>query len=197
MVAIFNLLITQLNSSVFILLALLVLFTVGVWITASRLGSWTEKNFHRDEEIKKLGSMRDFMIELKTKVGLIYENTNPRKIAETHSPISLTPLGEKISNKIEATEIFERLVLQLKEKVSLENPKNAYDIQTISMKIAKETMLELLNEKELIVIKDEAFSEGVIIEDIMIIFGILLRNCILKEKGLPISDVDRHNKTPK
>lgn len=197
MSGIFSSLITQLNSSIFILLALLVLFVVGVWIVASKLGGWAEKFKHQDERMGAVENIKETVVELRTKVDLIYQMVNPNSTVRSRSPLSLTPIGEEIAEKINAGKIFERIVTKLCNAVEEGNSKNAYDIQELAMSIAKNKIIALLNEDELKVIKQEAYDRGAILEDILAIFGILLRNHILQEKGLPISDVDKHEKGKK
>ena len=148
--------------------------------------------------------MSDIIFEYKTlpnskgkvyplaKIDLIYENTNPRRTVAVMSPISLTEMGKGIATKIEANKILEKYVLKLTKEVDSENPQNAYDIQMASMKVAKEKMITFLNEEELNTIKQEAYSRGIIVQDILSVFGVLLRNHILSQKGMPISDVDIH-----
>jgi 16S rRNA C967 or C1407 C5-methylase (RsmB/RsmF family) len=88
--------------------------------------------------------------------------------------------------------IFAKYESQLCKLIEKTNTKNAYDIQVESFKIIKENLLNMLDEKELIAIKDEAYDRGIIIDDVIAIFGVLLRNCILQKKGIPIADVDKH-----
>lgn len=39
---------------------------------------------------------------------------------------------------------------------------------------------------------ERVFQQGLRIEDLLPIFGILLRNLILEERGIPIADIDKH-----
>ncbi|MDD5476736.1 MAG: hypothetical protein PHG87_00780 [Candidatus Omnitrophica bacterium] len=179
----------QLNSSVFVLLAMLgCLF----WVVY-KVGKWSEKFKHHADKILRIENLAEKFIELKTKVDLIYDNTNPRKTVAAMSPISLTETGKDIVSKISANKILEKYLPQLVKEVELENPKNAYDIQMSSMKLAKEKMIAFLNEEELNTIKQEAYSRGIIVQDVMSVFGVLLRNHILNLKSIPISDVDVHS----
>ena len=41
-------------------------------------------------------------------------------------------------------------------------------------------------------IKNEAFTKGLLAEDILGIFGVLLRDHILQQRGIPVADVDKH-----
>ena len=191
MTAILSALISQLNASVFVLLVILAFLIIGAY----KIGGWSKTFKHHREKIDKLESVSDKVIELKTKIDLIYQNTNPRKLTQAYSPVSLTDLGIEIAAKINADKIFKKYSEELLKDTDIPNLKNAYDIQQSSMKIAKEKILSLLNEEELIIIKKEAFNNGLIVEDLTSIFGILLRNKILKDKKIPLAEID--NNEPK
>lgn len=188
--AVIEKLIEQLNSSVFILLVILGISFYLIFL----FGKWSQKFLHHEDKLNNMQGLSDKIIELKTKVDLIYQNTNPNKLVASHSPISLTSMGKAMADTINAEKILRDHIDALVKEVELENPKNAYDIQVVSMKVAKEKMLSYLNENNLNTIKDEAFAKGILVEDIMSIFGVLLRNEILKNKGIPIADVDTHSK---
>ncbi|MDR0942071.1 MAG: hypothetical protein LBM19_00415 [Holosporales bacterium] len=183
-------LIEQLNSSVFVLLVILVATFFLAWKISSFITAWRMKRDIHNERIGKVEKMTETVIELKTKVDLIYQNTNPNGFARSRSPMSLTEKGQEIKELINAESIFNRIYSKLKDYIKDENLKNAYDIQTISLETAKEHFLNLLTKEELIKIKDVAFKQGLILEDFYIIFGILLRNKILKEKNIAISEID-------
>jgi hypothetical protein len=104
----------------------------------------------------------------------------------------LTHFVTSIKDTINGDAIFAKYESQLCKLIKKTNTKNAYDIQVESFKIVKENLLNMLDEKELIAVKDEVYSRGIIIDDVVAIFGVLLRNCILQKKGIPIADVDKH-----
>lgn len=185
---IFIKLIDQLNSSVFVLLAILACTGWALY----KIGSWTAIFKHHDDKITKIEGLAEKVIVMGTKVDLIYQIVNPNRAVAATSPISLTDIGRAIAEKIGANTILEKYVSKLVAEVELEKPKNAYDIQMVSMKVAKEKMINLLNEEELLAVKQEAYNRGIIVEDVMTVFGVLLRNHVLNQKGLPISDVDKH-----
>lgn len=189
MITIFSKLIDQLNSSVFVLLGIL---GCAFW-AIYKIGKWSEKFRQHGDKITKIENLSEKVIELKTKVDLIYDNTNPRRTVAAMSPISLTDIGNQIVAKIEANKILEKYILKLTKEVESKNPKNAYDIQMAAMEVAKGKMITFLNEEELNAIKQEAYSRGIIVQDILAVFGVLLRNHILNQKGMPISDVDIHS----
>lgn len=186
--AIISRLIANINSSVFVLIVILVVAFYLVYMA----GKFKEKFFHHEKKLNNIELYSEKIIELKTKVDLIYQNTNPNKLVAAHSPISLTTIGEEVSKKINAEKILRSHLKTLIHEVEKETPRNAYDIQIVSMNVAKEKLLPLLNESELNAIKDEAFARGLLVEDVMSIFGVLLRNSVLHQKNIPIADVDKH-----
>lgn len=189
MAAVLSKLIDQLNSSVFVLLGILACTGWALY----KIGKWTAIFKHHDEKILKIEGLAEKVVVMGTKVDLIYQIVNPNRPVAAMSPISLTDKGKQIAENIKANTVLQKYVAKLSPEIDAENPKNAYDIQIAAMKIAKEKMLTLLNEEELTMIKQEAYNRGLLVEDVMSVFGVLLRNHVLNQKGMPISDVDKHS----
>lgn len=180
-------LINQLNSSVFVLLLLLLTMFFGVY----KLGSWQRLFSHHEEKLNDLKQLSKDVTELKIKVDLIYQNTHPRRLVDSHSPINLTPLGAQLAEQIHAQQLLDKYAEKLIENVETTHPKSAYDIQTQSMHVAKQQLIYLLNEQDLNLIKQKAFQNGLLLEDFFSIFGVLLRDKILALKGIQVSQVDQ------
>lgn len=181
-------LIDQLNSSVFVLICIFIFVAFGIW----KLARIVEQFTHHKEKIGKVDGLGDRITELKIKVDLIYQNTNPNKLVASMSPISITPAGKNISVEIKAEEIFKRYADRLVSQVDQSSPKTAYDVQVASMAVARDsTMMNMLNAEEINAVKRVAYSRGLLAEDVMSIFGVLLRDEVLKRKGWPVADVDR------
>lgn len=187
MVELLSLLIQQLNSSVIILIVILILF---IFLTY-KLGRWTEKFNNQDNKLSKIDDISDRLIKVETKIELIYQHTNKNSPIMSNSPISLTKVGKEISKNIDADEILKKYLDKLENDDELLKCNSAYDIQNISMNIAKYKLIKYLNEEELLKIKNQAYAYGILDEDVMSIFGILLRNYILKKKNMSIYDVDK------
>lgn len=185
-------LLLQLNSSVFVLIAILLL----AFIFTFKVGGWKATFLHHGERLNKAERIADSVIAIQTKVDLIYSIVNPNSPTRAASPISLTSVGIDIVNKISANDIFTQHAAKLISMVEAKHPKNAYDIQQVSFEIAKKELINLLNEEQHRQVKQEAFSRGILVEDVLGIFGVLLRNKVLAEKNIPIADVDKHANTP-
>jgi len=187
---IFIKLIEQLNSCVFVLLAILILAFYIIY----KIGSWKQTFSFHGKRIDKMENAFDKIISLETKVDLIYQYSNPNATVRASSPANLTKVGLEIAEKIKADDIFKKYATKLVNLVENKKPKNAYDIQQVAFDVCKKEFLNFLNENELKIIKDEAFSKGLLMEDITLVFGILLRNKILEDKNIPIAEVDKHAK---
>lgn len=188
---IFNSLATHLNSSVFVLLGILFSSFVVVYKMAIFLGKWQERLFSQDKRLDKVESIYEKVVMLETKTQLIYENTNRNRAYMTASPIKLTDIGIDIVKKIEGDKMFMRYSSRLKENLEEKNPVHPYDIQMVSINVAKGVMPKIANEADINAVKQQAFEYGILDEDIWGIFGIFLRDKILEERGLLVADVDK------
>ncbi|EKV57275.1 hypothetical protein A966_05338 [Brachyspira hampsonii 30446] len=187
MVELLSLFIQQLNSSVIILVIILIFI---IFLTY-KLGKWSEKFSNQDNKLSKIDDISDRLIKVETKIDLIYQHTNKNSPIMSNSPISLTDVGQKISKDMNANEILKKYLDKLENDTSLKDCNSAYDIQKNSMDLAKNKLIEYLNEEELLKVKNQAYNYGILVEDIMSIFGILLRNYILDKRGMSIHDIDK------
>ena len=181
-------LIEPLNSSVFVLLVILGASYWGVYVVSKLIAKFST----HEDKLTKMDALSERLIEVKTKVDLIYQNTNPHKLVAAQSPLSLTATGQEVADKIDAKRIFERYAGQLERIIEEAAPKNAYDVQVESMKIAQEKLIDLLDAHEINTIKEVAFSKGLLVQDVLGVFGVFLRDLILSKKGIPVADVDRN-----
>lgn len=178
----------QLNSSVFVLMALLVATGYGLL----KIGGWTERFFHLNQKIDGALSMEKTVIRLEQLTELIYNNTLKTPLVKSFSPIVLTHTGLEASGIIGFKILLNREFLKLSNLVEEKSPQNAYDIQVASMRVASEHFINVLNATELLKAKEYAYSKGLRFEDLSSVLGVLLRNEIFKSKGIAVSEVDEH-----
>ena len=137
--------------------------------------------------------MEKTVIRLEQLTELIYNNTLKTPLVKSFSPIVLTDAGLEASASIGIELLLKREFLKLSGLVEEKSPKNAYDIQVESMRVASEQFLGVLNDIELLNAKEYAYSKGLRLEDLSSVLGVLLRNEILKSKGISVSEVDDHS----
>lgn len=181
----------HLNSSVFVLLLLLVAIGWGLF----KGGKLVQLFTHHDKRLDKVDDIHNTVIELKTKVDLIYNNTNPRALVASHSPLDITDLGKELAGLISAEKIFSEHEAALLRALNSLCPSdaNAYDIQVSALDIARTQLPVLLKAEEINRLKQVAFEKGVLLDDIWPIFGIYLRNKALAKRNIPVFDVDRYD----
>ena len=128
-------LLAELNSSVFVFLLVLII----VAYTLYKIGRFKEKFSHHEKQLNDAAKSYDLLVQLMTKVDLIYEFTKPRSLARSQSPTTLTPLGIEVSERIRANEMFSRHEASLSAEIAAKCSDNAhsYDTQVAAFKIAK------------------------------------------------------------
>jgi len=107
----------QLNGAVFVLLMILGAVAIGIY----RAGQWSKVFKFHEDKITKIEGLAEKVLLMGQKVDLIYDNTlGPRRAVASFSPITLTPVGIEIVEKIKATAILERCLSLLEKEVEKE-----------------------------------------------------------------------------
>ena len=152
-----------------------------------------DKFGQHDRLISKIEVFTERFIKMEAKFDTIYMNNLKGSPVQSQSPISLTTVGHEIVANLNAAAILAKYRGRLLPLVEASSPQNAYDIQVATMKACREDMLAMLDANELDAVKNAAFQRGIQAEDVMMVFGVMLRDEILKEKGIPVADVDTHD----
>ncbi|MUV03182.1 hypothetical protein GN157_05615 [Flavobacterium rakeshii] len=173
--------------------ALLILAFVLVW----KLSHFTTK-FSSVEKLEgNIDTIKQDIHSIKAFIQIFRESNNP--LAQRQSPVSLTETGKKVAEELNVNtmivnhwEDFNRSVTK-----QLKDDCNPYDIQVASFKIGDKYQ-EYLNEEEINKIKNHAFLAGYNLDVYNLLFGILIRNKILQDRGYKSTDVDKFdpNKNP-
>ena len=105
---------------------------------------------------------------------------------DSDSPRALNSDGQRISQLIAAKDLADRYA----GFAPVDNLTNAYDIQEACFTFATEKLSGHLTPDERNTIKTVAFDEGANELMIMRVVGIVLRDKVLEDKKIPISQVD-------
>jgi hypothetical protein len=117
---------------------------------------------------------------------------------QSKSPITLNDKGEEVAKELGAMDIIQRAWAKIKHKIDTqENLNNAYDIQQFCIEEASVSPASFFEAHDLHNIKNYAFQKGEMLQAYMRIFGILIRDKYLSEKGINIDDVDTHDPNQK
>ena len=146
------------------------------------------------KDISKISNNTENLDFIKKFINLFYKNEGI-ELTTINSPITLNERGVEISKKIQADNIINRNYETFKNNVCEKEVINAYDIQQNCFSFSKSIIKtkEYFEDNEYENMKSIAFDEGITIESIYIVFGILLRDRILQERQLTHDDIDKHD----
>lgn len=194
MESIFLALIQQLNGAVFTLIAILI---VVFWLLY-KSGGWVKsyKDFENKSENfdKKIDSIKESIFKIQATTDLLYQEH--LSTVKSQSPISLTEIGKEIAVAIKAEEKVNDHWDSIKREVDKHKPDNPYDIQTVSMDIARNCFEKIFNEQERDQIKTHAFKIGINLLEIYPIIGVIIRDRVFKEENILPEEVDKHKPKP-
>jgi len=181
----------QLNSSVFTLIAILALAFFLCYKIACVVTKFSGLEERNNKFEGNVDSIKETLLKIKTTNDLMYERF--RKTVKSHSPISLTEKGIEIATEIKAREKVANHWDEIKELIKVESLSNPYDIQVECMEKAQNCFNSLFTEEEKSEIKLHAFKIGMNLMEIYPIIGVKIRDKILKEKGINVDDIDKHD----
>ena len=128
---------------------------------------------------------------IKATLEVMRNNPPSSNLTQSHSPVSLTPIGEEVAKKISARKIiasnWEKIVDCI-ERANVGN--NAYDIQQFCIETASIAIEKFFSEEDVVKIKEFAYNEGKTLAYYGGMFGILIRDKYFDFKNIPIEAVD-------
>ena len=154
---------------------------------------WFAKVNGYEKQIKEVNTridgVNDRLDGVNEHITKIYKLINPDAIVISSSPLQISDIGQEIAKQINADKMFETYKNKLMKKINKKNLTTPYDIQNTSMTLVKTELVNMINTKEINQIKKIAYEENIKLEQIMGIFGVKLRNHILKEKNMEIPKI--------
>ncbi len=112
-------------------------------------------------------------------------------LTQSHSPISLTPMGKEIANDLG----LESALSKNWDKISsiIADEKNPYDIQTEFILGFIKDHDKYLDEESINKIKEDAYKRGLPLVDYLRMLGIMSRDRYFEEHGIDVNDVDKND----
>ena len=169
-----------------IIISLIISALTSFLVSSIRIGVYKNKVDSLCEDVKEhkkeIREIRDMAVECKTSL----KEREP--LVSRRNPLVLSDKGKAVLTESGGKAFIDGNLQELKEKLNALNMETAYDIQESS----KSVIDEMKDDKRLNPIKEYLFKEGREIEEIVLIFGIYLRDIILKEMGIEITEIDKH-----
>jgi Na+-transporting methylmalonyl-CoA/oxaloacetate decarboxylase gamma subunit len=158
---------------------------------------WKVSHFStKFESVQKLKSNIDIIKEdihgIRAFMQVYRETNNP--LAQRQSPVSMTEDGKNISKELGIEAMVANHWNEFKSSVltNLKLDCNPYDIQVESFKVGDKYQ-QFITKEELDKIKLHAFNTGYNIATYNLLFGIIIRDKILTDKGHDTADVDLYD----
>jgi hypothetical protein len=196
MEAVLTKLITDLNGSVFVLIVILgvvfwAMYKIGGMTTM--FSGFKEKNNALDKNVE---TIKDSLANIKATTDLLYQSH--LTTIKSHSPVSLTEKGLKISTQLKIEDKVSVHWDKISKFIDKKSPVNPYDIQIVSMEVSRECFDRIFSIEEQSEIKSFAYKTGINLLEIFPIIGVIVRDRFLTEKGISVDEIDVHdpNKNP-
>lgn len=114
-------------------------------------------------------------------------------LTESHSPVTLTPLGQDIAKKMDIYTMISKNWTHIYEFISSKmSQENAYDIQQFCIDTATTSLEKFFLPEDLINIKSFAYKNGNPTAYYGSMIGVIIRDKYFETKGINISEVDNH-----
>lgn len=164
---------------------------ISFLIASVRIGVYKNKV---DTAVKDIDDGRKETKEIRDKVIACETSLKEREpLTRKKSPVILTDRGNKILIDSKGKDFVDKNYAELKKKVEEKGTQTSYDIQESSRTVIN----DLQNDARMNEIKDYLFKEGMEIDNIVEVLGIYLRDLILKERGIDVSDIDKYGEPKK
>jgi hypothetical protein len=150
--------------------------------------------FGKFETITGRFDLIDKSINLKFELIESKIDTRENKFTQSKSPISLTPLGEEVALELKLSDRIDKNWQLICKLIDDNTPdKNAYDIQEYCKDIDLTNLEQLLSPTDIVELKQGAFLKGYSMFVFGEIAGVIIRDKYLKEKGISVDEVDKHD----
>lgn len=157
----------------------LIVFVSGVVLLLLwQVHGWSKGVNRWSEEVNKDRAVfKDFMRDIRTDIKDIFQRLGTRTI-DASSPLSLTEIGERVAEEIDAYSWAIMMVDSLGPKVS---GKSQYEIHEFCMNYC---IYEFQPDHDfLIVLQQSAFKNGVDLRSVKEVLGVVLRDQLLNMRG--------------
>jgi len=142
-----------------------------------------------EEAERRIGKLEDKtdkhgndLTECRTQVSMLLSAT----VTQRHSPIALNETGEDILRRSEGDKFIDRNEVELLRKIKELNPLTAYDVQEGARKVLE----SLRDDTRFAPFKNFAFNEGFLLDLLIVVMSLYLRDKVLPKFGYTTRDVD-------
>lgn len=143
-----------------------------------------------DRHDKNMDEIRKDISFLKAMIDVFKANSS-QQVAQSHSPVSLTPYGETLSSELNVDAViarnWDKIFADIEANVG---SKNAYDIQQYCIETAVVELERFIDNDAINAVKLKAYTDGRPLAFYAPIYGIKIRDKYMELKGISIADID-------
>lgn len=153
---------------------------------------WEDKQEGIEKLEGKVESITNDLHYIKATLEVMKNNLPGASLTQAHSPVSLTPIGKEVAEKIGANKIITsnwQKILDCLERSNIGD--SAYDIQQFCIETASIALEKFFSDDDIVKIKEFAYNNGKTLAYYGGMFGVLIRDKYFEYKNIPIEDVDR------
>lgn len=155
---------------------------------------WAGKQAGIEKLEKKVDTISTDIQYIKATLEVMQTVAPDKRFTKSHSPVSLTKLGEEVAEKMK---MKERIAANWERIYTLIDTsaidKNAYDIQQLCIETATVFPSKLFGEKDLREMKEFAYNEGRPLAAYGSLIGVMIRDKYFEVKGISIGEVDQND----
>lgn len=188
------------GGSLAVVLGVIIIICYAIYYITKHITTIKSDHSSLSKDVSKIDSsideIRKDMAYLKGSLDILKDSeavTHP--LLKSHSPISLTELGKKVANELDAENMIANnwdIILPILNKDL--SGKTPYDVQQYCMEEISVNPDKFFKQEDLNRIKKYAFEHGRPVELYTRMIGILVRDVYLASKGIDLSEIDKSEK---
>lgn len=144
---------------------------------------------NHDKMLVEVRTSIEFLTKNVDSLSQEFHNTTMRgkPFTQNDSPLHITDEGKKMIERLGINKMFERNWPRIKNLIDTDvQDKNAYDIDRFCLEQAIVFPEKFLNAKEILILKNDAYKQGLTLTSYMRVIAVLSRDEYFKDEGISI-----------
>lgn len=167
------------------------LLALSYWLVhyvTKKVEQWSAKVERVEKMENVIDTIKEDLHYIKATLNVIQSNSSG--LTQSHSPIGLTPLGQRVASDMGINEIIANNWDNIYDLIESQRLRNAYDIQQFCIETATVGLDRLFCREDVDKIKDFAYNAGQQTAFYGSMIGVIIRDKYFEAKGIQPSEVD-------
>lgn len=170
------------------------LLALSYWLVhyvTKKVEQWSAKVERVEKMENVIDTIKEDLHYIKATLNVIQSNSSG--LTQSHSPIGLTPLGQKVASGMGINEIIANNWDNIYDLIESQRLRNAYDIQQFCIETATVGLDRLFCREDVDKIKNFAYNAGQQTAFYGSMIGVIIRDKYFEAKGIQPSEVDEND----